>query len=48
MPHKIAFKNIEINEEVFKFGNVIGYTTKRIRIGEHVHVHNVDSEKLMK
>lgn len=48
MPHKIALQDIAPGQEVFKYGEVIGYATQPIQKGEHVHVHNLDSEKLMK
>lgn len=48
LPHKIALVDIAPGEHVIKYGALIGYATQEIRAGEHVHVHNVDSEKLMK
>lgn len=47
-PHKIAIKEIAEGENVLKYGEVIGYATRPIHAGEHVHVHNVDAEKMMK
>ncbi len=48
LPHKMALKDIAIGECIMKYGSVIGYATAPIICGEHVHVHNLDSEKLMK
>lgn len=48
MPHKVALIDIPEGKEIYKFGEVIGYATQDIKRGEHVHVHNLDSEKLMK
>lgn len=48
MPHKIALQNIEAGETIFKYGEIIGYATENIRQGQWVHVHNLDSEKIMK
>lgn len=48
LPHKIALKEIAVGERVIKYGSVIGYATAPIACGEHVHIHNLDSEKLMK
>lgn len=48
MPHKVALRDIKNGENILKYGNVFGYATKDILKGEHVHIHNVDSEKLMK
>jgi altronate dehydratase small subunit len=43
--HKFSLKDIEQGEAVIKYGETIGLATKRIRQGEHVHVHNVESQK---
>lgn len=48
VPHKIALTNIKAGTPVIKYGEAFGYATKDIAKGEHVHVHNVDSEKMMK
>ncbi|EAO2369041.1 hydrolase, partial [Salmonella enterica] len=39
---------IKTGEPTIKYGASFGYATKDIVKGEHVHVHNVDSEKMMK
>lgn len=41
--HKFALKRIEKGENVIKYGEVIGRTTRTIEKGEHVHIHNVES-----
>jgi altronate hydrolase len=38
--HKIARRDHEAGAPVVKFGQIIGYATKPIRTGEHVHSHN--------
>ncbi len=43
--HKIAVKNINKSEEIVKYGEVIGQASKDIKIGEYVHVHNLDSTR---
>ena len=43
--HKFALKDIQQGESVTKYGEAIGLATKPIRQGEHVHVHNVESQK---
>lgn len=45
--HKIAIFDIAVNEPVLRYGEAIGYATKPITIGEWVHVHNLDAEKIM-
>lgn len=47
-PHKLALKDIKDGEYVVKYGEIMGYATKDISMGSHVHDHNCDSEKLMK
>ena len=41
--HKVALKRIAKDEEIIKYGEVIGVATELIEIGEHVHIHNVVS-----
>ena len=40
--HKIAREDIPLGGAVTKFGQVIGYATKPIAAGEHVHSHNCE------
>jgi altronate hydrolase len=39
--HKVALCDISKGEAIFKYGQVIGFASKAIVAGEHVHVHNV-------
>jgi altronate dehydratase small subunit len=41
--HKFAICHIDKGNNVVKYGIVIGRSNKEIRIGEHVHIHNVES-----
>jgi altronate dehydratase small subunit len=43
--HKFATKNIYKGEHVYKYGQIIGTATAMISKGEHVHVHNIESER---
>ena len=43
--HKFAIKDVKNGEHVIKYGESIGVATKDITIGEHVHVHNVESDR---
>lgn len=43
--HKFAVIPIQVREDVFKYGEVIGVASKDIVPGEHVHVHNVDGKR---
>lgn len=44
--HKVALSDIPKGTGVLKYGEVIGVTTQDVRRGEHVHVHNVESQRL--
>lgn len=48
LPHKIAVVDIKAGDYVIKYGETMGYATKDIPAGSHVHDHNCDSEKMMK
>ena len=41
--HKLAVRAMKKGDEVIKYGEVVGRTTATINIGDHVHVHNVES-----
>ncbi|MDR2503890.1 MAG: UxaA family hydrolase [Deltaproteobacteria bacterium] len=43
--HKVALRDIHLNEAVIKYGEELGAATKEIRRGEHVHAHNLDSRR---
>jgi altronate hydrolase len=45
MGHKFAVIPIKEGDPVYKFGQVIGFASKPIVIGDHVHVHNVKADK---
>ncbi len=41
--HKFAIRKISKGEAVIKYGETIGRATEDIRVGNHVHIHNVES-----
>ncbi len=41
MGHKVALKNIQSEEIIIKYGEIIGKATNDIVVGQHVHEHNV-------
>ncbi len=43
--HKLALAPIGRGQPVIKYGEVIGLASADIAPGEHVHVHNVDSQR---
>ena len=40
--HKFALRDIKSGDKIIKYGETIGQATAKIKIGEHVHVHNVE------
>ncbi len=43
--HKFALADIAVHKPVVKYGETIGLTTAAIKAGQHVHVHNMESQK---
>jgi len=43
--HKFALRPIAKDEAVMKYGQPIGRATRPIQPGEHVHVHNVATQR---
>lgn len=43
--HKLAIMTIKAGEEVLKYGESIGRATQNIEAGQHVHVHNMESQR---
>jgi altronate dehydratase small subunit len=43
--HKIAIHDIAQGEQVIKYGLSIGTASQDIQSGDHVHVHNVESNR---
>ena len=41
--HKIAIKPIQNGDLIYKYSEVIGRATNSIKIGEQVHVNNIES-----
>jgi altronate hydrolase len=40
--HKLALRELQAGEPVRKYGQVIGFASRAIAPGEHVHTHNVE------
>ena len=43
--HKVAVKEVDNGGEIIKYGQVIGLATETIPIGQHAHVHNIESRR---
>jgi altronate dehydratase small subunit len=43
--HKVALADIAPNEPVLKYGEAIGLAAGAIAAGQHVHTHNVESQR---
>lgn len=44
--HKIATRDISKNEGIIKYGERMGHATCDIKLGQHVHTHNVLGDRL--
>ena len=44
--HKLALRRIAASEKILKYGVPIGSATRDIEPGEHVHLHNMQSDYL--
>ncbi|MCX6450858.1 MAG: UxaA family hydrolase [Actinobacteria bacterium] len=44
--HKIATKDISKDDGIVKYGERMGHATTQIKVGEHVHTHNVLGDRL--
>lgn len=44
--HKLALKDFKIGDKIIKYGEVIGVASGKIKMGEWLHIHNVESSKL--
>ncbi len=42
--HKVALVDIAVGEPVLKYGQIIGFASKAIAAGSHVHVHNLKAD----
>lgn len=43
--HKVALREIQQGGHIIKYGQSLGVAVQKIGTGEHVHVHNLDSER---
>jgi len=43
--HKVALADLRPGDGILKYGMVVGEATAPIMVGEHAHVHNVDSKR---
>src|SRR5450432_1827599 len=43
--HKFALNPVALGDPVRRYGQIIGFATKPIRVGDHVHTHNLAVEE---
>lgn len=43
--HKLAIRDLAVDDTVIKYGQDIGRVVKPIKQGEHLHVHNVKTKR---
>jgi (2R)-sulfolactate sulfo-lyase subunit alpha len=46
--HKVAIHDLSLDQNVIEYGYAIGSATQKISIGEHVHVHNLKTQRWRK
>jgi len=44
--HKIALRAIAPGEAVYRYGNIIGFATAPVAVGDHIHTHNLGYQEL--
>ena len=43
--HKLAVKSQKVGDTVIKYGHDVGEVTSPIKVGEHVHIHNMKTKR---
>ncbi|KJR47960.1 Altronate dehydratase [Desulfosporosinus sp. I2] len=43
--HKVAIQEIRIGEDILKYAESIGVATTLILPGQHVHIHNMETQR---
>lgn len=43
--HKMCLRATAQGGKVIKYGQVIGHASRPLKVGEHVHIHNVESAR---
>ena len=43
LSHKVAMRDMQAEKHVIEYGRAIGYASKEITAGAHVHTHNLKS-----
>ena len=46
--HKVALRDIAEGEEIIKYGEIVAVSTRNIKQGEWVHIHNLESKRWKK
>lgn len=46
--HKIALRDISQGEEIIKYGETVAVSSRDIKKGEWVHIHNLESQRWKK
>jgi len=43
--HKLAIRELKLNDTVIKYGVDIGRAVAALKVGEHAHVHNIKTKR---
>jgi len=46
--HKVAVHDLSPSQNVIEYGYSIGLATQQINIGDHVHIHNLKTQRWQK
>jgi (2R)-sulfolactate sulfo-lyase subunit alpha len=42
--HKLARRALAVGDKIYRYGAPIGSMTQAVKLGEHVHMHNMQSD----
>ena len=43
--HKVCIRETPPGADILKYGQIIGKAAKALRVGEHAHIHNIESAR---
>jgi altronate dehydratase small subunit len=43
--HKVCVRSTPAGGDILKYGQVIGQASRDLAVGEHVHIHNIESAR---
>ena len=43
--HKVCIRETPSGADILKYGQIIGKAAQALRVGEHAHIHNIESAR---